>query len=449
MTRNFHDREIDQLLTRAHREGIGAEVYLQTLEQTTIQVEHGAVEHFGLARSRGIGVRVFENGRVGQAFTEDLGVSALDDVLDSARQNARLLGADPVVGLASNIGQPVSLELERPELALIPVRTKIDLAISLHDMARGLDSRIRQVTHTTFSDGHGAVRIASTEGVDRHQRSSAATLYTAPLVEEGGQRKTHYAVRSTRDWDKLDAESLAREAVEIAVAKLGATVPESGDYPVLLAREALSDLLGVYLKIFSAKVAQEGKSLLAGRVGEAIAGPRVTLIDDPHDLNGMGARSFDAEGTWTRPMTLVENGVFQGFLYGQESARRAGVESTGHAVRGGYRGGLDVGPSNLIWKPGTRDKAALLSELGKGILVTDLTGLHAGANAISGDFSLQAEGFLIEDGKVAGPLHGFTVAGNFYRLLQDVVESANDLDFQSGSIATPTVWIKSLAIAGS
>jgi len=449
MTLSFHDREVDQLLSRAHREGLGAEIYLQTLEQTTIQVEHGAVEHFGLARSRGIGVRVFEEGRVGQAYTEDLGPSALDDVLASARQNARLLGPDPLVGLARDGGIPVDLDLERPDLASIPVRTKIELALSLHDVAKSLDPRIRQITHTTYSDGHGAVRIASTEGVDRLQRSSAVTLYTAPLVEQDGQRKTHYAVRSTRDWSKLDAEALAREGVDIALAKLGATVPDSGEYPVMLSREALSDLLGVFLKIFSGKVAQEGKSLLAGRIGETIASPRVTLVDDPHDLEGMGARSFDAEGTWTRRLTLVEEGIFRGFLHGHESARRAGAESTGHAIRGGYRGGLDVGPSNLIWKPGSRDKAALLAEMGSGVLVTDLTGLHAGANAISGDFSLQAEGFQIEGGRIARPLHGFTVAGNFYRLLQDVVESASDLDFQSGSIATPSVWIRSLAIAGS
>ena len=108
-----------------------------------------------------------------------------------------------------------------------------------------------------------------------------------------------------------------------------------------------------------------------------------------------------------------------------------------------------MGPSNLIWKPGTRDRSALLATMGDGILVTDLTGLHAGANAISGDFSLQAEGFKVEKGQITGALHGFTVAGNFYRMLQDVVEAASDLDFQSGSIATPSVWIRSLAIAGS
>jgi PmbA protein len=211
----------------------------------------------------------------------------------------------------------------------------------------------------------------------------------------------------------------------------------------------LSDLLGVFLRIFSAKVAQEGKSLLAGREGEAIASPLVTLVDDPHDLNGMGARPFDAEGTWTRPFTLVENGVFLGFMHGQETARRAGCASTGHAVRGGYRGSLDVGPSNLVWRPGERSRDELMSAIGDGILVTDLTGLHAGANAISGDFSLQAEGLRIEGGRLGGAVHGFTVAGNFYRLLQDVVASASDLDFQSGSIATPSVWIRSLAIAGS
>ena len=449
MNENFHDREIDHLLSRAQRQGIGAEIYLQTLEQTTIQVENGAVEHFGLARSRGVGVRVFENGRVGHAHTEDLGLASLDETLDAARANARLLEADPDVGLAPDAGTPVALDTNRPELARIPVREKIHLALSLHDYAKGLDTRIRQVTHTTFSDGHGAVRIASTEGVDRLQRSSAVTLYTAPLVEESGQRKTHYAVQSTRNWSGLDHEALAREAVETAVQKLGAVTPASGEYAVMLSREALSDLLGVFLRIFSAKVAQEGKSLLAGREGEAIASPLVTLVDDPHDLDGMGARPFDAEGTWTRPFTLVENGVFLGFMHGQETARRAGCASTGHAVRGGYRGSLDVGPSNLVWRPGERSRDELMSAIGDGILVTDLTGLHAGANAISGDFSLQAEGLRIEGGRMGGAVHGFTVAGNFYRLLQDVVASASDLDFQSGSIATPSVWIRSLAIAGS
>lgn len=440
--------DVQPLLEQARRAGYEAEIYVREQRSTSVRIQDGQVDQFTVAEGRGAGMRVIRDGREGYAYSEDLSVGALGAALEEAEQNAGLL---PDEGARlEEFGQTVpELDLSRPELASIPLADKLELAHTVDRVARACDPRIKNVTGAGYGDVHMSLRLITTRGVDRLYRASAATLSVVPLVTAAGQHKNYYQVRATRDLAELDPEALAREAVARAVAKLGAVAPRSGHYPVVFGAEAMSDLLGVFAGIFSGEAAQEGKSLLRDRVGMAIASPAVTLIDDPLASQGMAARPFDDEGCPSAPHTLIAAGVFRGFLHNSETARRAGVPTTGHASRAGYKGTLMVARSCLCLAPGSADLATLLAPVHEGLMVTEVTGLHAGANAISGDFSLQAQGFMIRGGALAEPVHLFTVSGNYYDMLAQVEAVGSEVEWSPSSVATPPVRVSALAIAGA
>lgn len=446
---NTYTNETQGVIAQAQRLGLEAEVYLRASSSTSIRVQDGAIDQFSLSDSRGAGIRVIREGRVGYAYSEDLSAEALLRTLEMAAKNAALLEAAPERGLAEFPGEtPEMPELYRPDLKEVPLPRKIAAAMELERIAKAADPRIKNVTSTGYSDAHGFLRVVSTKGIDRMYRSSSAWVSTVPLVTQDGENKTYYQIKVTRDFDHIDPEQIAKEAVALALSKLGSQEVASGIYPVVFDPETFGDLISVFCGIFSSKTAQEGKSLLRGKVGEKVASSVVTLVDDPLHLEGWGARPFDDEGCPSRRVSLIEEGVFKTFLYNSETARKDGVESTGHAARGGYKGILGVAPSNLILVPGEETPAQLLGRHERTLHVTHVTGLHAGANAISGDFSLQAEGFLYENGERVGPVHNFTVSGNWYKLLESVEALGSDVEYQSSAVACPSVLVKDLAIAG-
>ncbi len=446
---NTYQEPIQAVIDGARRRGLDAEVYLRASTSTSIRVQDGEIDQFSLSDSRGAGIRVIREGRVGYAYSEDLSTEALERTLEKAASNAALLESSPERGLASFPGEtPEMAELYRPDLAEVPLPRKIEAALSLERIAKAADPRIKNVTSTGYSDAHGFLRVVSTLGVDRTYRSSSAWVSTVPLVTQDGENKTYYQIKVTRDFSHIDPEAIAREAVERALEKLGSQEVASGIYPVVFDPETFGDLISVFCGIFSSKTAQEGKSLLRGKVGEQVASSVVNLVDDPLDVQGWGARPFDDEGCPSRRVSLIEDGIFKTFLYNAETACKEGIESTGHAARGGYKGVLGVAPSNLILVPGKASPQNLLSRHERTLYVTHVTGLHAGANAISGDFSLQAEGFIYEGGERSAPIHNFTVSGNWYRLLEQIEDVGSDVEYQSSAVACPSVLVKDLAIAG-
>lgn len=176
--------------------------------------------------------------------------------------------------------------------------------------------------------------------------------------------------------------------------------------------------------------------------------PCVSLIDDPLLPDGMASRPFDAEGVPSSAHTVVENGVFQTFLYDLKTAHKDGVATTGNANRASAASSVHVAPSNFYLKPGGKSFDALLEGIGEGIVITEVSGLHAGANPVSGDFSLLSKGYTFRNGKRDKAVEQITVAGNFYELLKSVQELANDLAFPRGGIGSPSVDVGELSISG-
>jgi PmbA protein len=231
---------------------------------------------------------------------------------------------------------------------------------------------------------------------------------------------------------------------------LGATKPTTERLPVVLDPWAASSFLGVLAGSLSAEEVQKGRSLLAERVGEEVASSLLSLVDDGRLTEGPAAAPFDDEGVPTGRTALVEYGVLRGFLHNTETARREGVTSTGNARRSSYRGVPGVSPSNLFVEAGSASANDLLAQAGRAVYVQDVTGVHSGANPVSGEFSVGATGLRVDGGALGEPLREMTVASTLLDMLRAVTAVGSDLRFfpGGGAIGTPTLLVGEMTVAG-
>ncbi len=286
--------------------------------------------------------------------------------------------------------------------------------------------------------------MASTEGTDGSYRRGVVGLLGYFVMQDGTSRKQGSEAEWVIDLGKLDPGRTALEFTERTARMLGARPLRTGRYPTYFEPKAFARLLMAFWPMWSGKAVVEGKSRLAGRLGETIASPAITLVDDPTMRDGLATRPFDAEGTPARPVTLVDRGVLRAFLTNSEAARTLGLENTGHAARS-YRGTLGVGPSNLYLHAGDGVK------LERGVIITDVMGVHAGTNAITGEFSLQGFGMWVEGGEIAYPVENFAVAGDFLTLLREITGLGTTLEweFWGAAVGAPLVGTAALSFAGA
>jgi predicted Zn-dependent protease len=199
----------------------------------------------------------------------------------------------------------------------------------------------------------------------------------------------------------------------------------------------------------SAIASTEGVRATTGREGEAVAVPFLTLVDDPTEAQAWGAARYDAEGLASRRNVLIANGVLQGFLHNTYTGRRCGQPSNASAVRGGYRSTPGAGSRALTLAPGRRSQEELVADVGEGLLVQSVTGLHSGANPVSGDFSVGVDGMMVRDGATAEPVREATIASTIPRMLLDLVAVGSDQEWLPGGAAGMTLVIADVTLSGS
>ncbi|THF86658.1 TldD/PmbA family protein [Deinococcus sp. KSM4-11] len=435
------------LLERARQRNVELEVYAERDTSTSIKAFGGEVSEFKLQARQGLGLRALVGGAWGYAFTENLSRQALNRALDTAVENASLVA--PEAGSAlSDWPAPPALDLHGEGLSGVSVEQKVQSALALEAAARTADPRVTSVPYSSYSDSDTDTLLGNTYGLERGEKALHAFTYVAPLVSEDGQNKMKGEWQFTREFTELDPTRTALEAVRKSAALLGAQAAPSGTFPAVITGECLGSLLALFAPMFSGKMVEEGKSPLAGRLGRVVASPLVTLVDDPTLPRGLNSRSFDAEGHPSLPLTLIDAGTLSAFMHNAQTAARAGTSSTGHASRSSYQGTVGVGHSNLLMHAGTTAPDQL-SQGVTGVQLTGIAGGHAGADPYTGDFSLQAEGFWIEDGHVAHPLEVYTVAGNILDVLRDVQAVGTEIEWTMHAAGAPAVRVKALAVGGS
>jgi PmbA protein len=435
-------------LDLARTRGYSAEAYYAMSQELEIRCFGGKVDHFEQAESGGLGIRVVSDGRAGLAYTELLDAASVEETLEAAAEATRHLSSQEGIEL-SDWPEAAAVEgLEAPEIAELSVDRKIELALAAEAAARSAGDEIINVPWAGYGETSREVYLVNTAGLERTKKLGCAQMYVQALAARGEDRKTYFDFCFARKPEELDPEKLGRTAGETAISVLGAEQPRSGKTNVVFCPRAFAGLLGMFSSQFSGRSAEEKRTPLAGRLGEKIGSGMLTLLDDGTVPGAPASRSFDDEGVPTAPMPVIENGVFKAFMHTAETARRAGTAPTGHGVRG-FKGSPHVAPSNLTIPAGNATAAELRA--GAGIEILAITG-GAGANPISGEFSLPMVGFLLKDGKRSTPIHNFTVAGSFEGMLAAVAGTGSDFEFGAPSLSVAfgcgSVLVAGLSVAG-
>ena len=436
--------------------GEQVEAYAAHSRDAEVEVYQGGIETLSTAESDGVGIRVVlpgdDGARQGFAYTGDLSEEALRETLIEARDNASFATRDPFVGLAEPDGvAPTDLDLYRDSVATYPTADKIAMALELERLVRAGDTRIKSLRTASYGDGLLEVALASTAGITASYRRTGCSMFAIAIASEGDETQTGFGYSVGRAPDELDVEKAAAMAVSRATRMLGATKPTSRRTTIVFDPYVTSSLLSILGGTLNGESVLKGRSLFADRVGEPVAVPGFSLIDDPLDVDAYGATPFDAEGLATRRIPLIDGGVLQGFVHNSMSARRAGgdTRSTGSAVRGGFKSTPGVGCRALTVVPGALTPDEVLAQVGDGVLVQSISGVHSGVNTTSGDFSVGAEGLAITGGALGAPLREFTIASSIQRMLLEITAIGNDVAWLPGGSAGLTLAISGMSLSGS
>jgi len=428
----------------------GLEVYVSRGVETDVRAYDGDVESLSSAASAGVGIRVVDDVRQGFAYAGSLDEEVIAETLAEARDNARFATPDEHVCLAVPDGvAPADLDVWDDALGDLPIADKVRLAIDLERRLRGADPRIRQVSSADYGDMAAESAIATSTGITAATRRTVCSLSAAAIAGEGTDSHTGVGFSAGRGPGDLEFDAVVTDAVERATRLLGATKARSGRVTVVFDPRVTSTLLAIVASALSGEAVTKGRSLFAGRLGEVIAVPAITVVDDPTDERALSAACYDAEGLACRRNVLVEDGVLEAFVFDTTAAHRAGTTSTASAVRGGYATTPVAGCRALVLSPGPLDAPAILADVGDALYVQSVTGVHSGVNPVSGDFSVGAEGVMVRDGLFAEPVREVTIASTLQRMLLSVVHVGADLEWLPGVAAGQTLAIEGMAMSGS
>lgn len=441
---------LNKLIEKGQEKMDEVEAFLVKNKQLDIEIYKGEIDKYSLAESGGLSFRGSSQGKMGYSYTERLEESALDSLVYEALENSKYIeGSDDEI-IFSGSESYEEINHYDDSLNQVPTQDKINFLINLEKEAYSLDERVFAVNACAYQEFEGERYLVNSKGLDLHDKSNGGAAYISVVVKDNEDTKTGISYRIFYDFSSLDYKEIAKEAVDRATSMLGASNIKSGNYPIIIENTTFANLLSAFTPIFSSDNVQKGLSLLKGKLGEEIASPLLTIVDDPFLKGGFASRNFDDEGTASTFKTMVDNGKLVSFAYNWKTANREGVASTGHASRS-YKGPISIAPTNLYVVNGDLDLDEMMVLADKGLLINNLEGLHSGLNPVSGDFSLSASGYEIKDGKKARPVNQITIAGNLYEVFKNIVAVGNDLKFglpSNGYIGSPSILVKSLAVSG-
>jgi PmbA protein len=433
----------------AKRTGIGDfELYYSTEESTEVNTFNGEITDFTSSLTGGVAFRCIVGGHMGSAYTQDLSPEQAESLVRRAYDNALTLEKEEEAFFAEGGGT-------YPDCAptLMPVLTPEELIRTAGDASDAL-----KVSHEKITDQCSAqvvtqqtkMSLVNSRGVDLSWENSVDAVILGAVVSDGEEVNDDFDIKTGAPAE-LDLKDIAARTAARAAAKLGAGVAPTAVCPVIFAPEAMYDMITTFASAFSAENARKGLSALKGKEGEVIASELVTLTDDPFYPENPFNRRFDGEGSPTVRKELISKGVLNTLLYDLSSAHAAGKQTTGNASRSSYDSPVSIRPYTLVLAPGGLTEEELLQKCGSGVWIDSLGGTHAGANPISGDFSLQSSGFLVEDGKKTAAVRAFTVSGNFFDLLKNITALSDKAKLPRPglpSVASPAVLVKELSISG-
>lgn len=414
-----------------------AELFMRDCEDTSVEVLEQKVSSHTYSHTMGAALRVKFEGRYGYFYTE-----SFDDPRQAAQKaldNARFASADehPMNDRCDALycmpeGDDTAEKVSTGDM--------IDIALDTEKYALDADESIKRVQNNIVTKIQQTTVIANTLGLECAYTSSLLASFFAPVAEKGEEKKSGYTFAMGAD--VRSPKTTALRGVQLTLAKFGASSIPGGDYRLIFSGKTMANIMATFSPQFCADNAQKGLSPLAGKEGEQIAAACVNLTDDPF-FKAM-PRPFDDEGSLSRLTPLVREGKLTTLLHNLKTAKKAGCATTANAVRPSLSSPIGVGCTNLVLEEGESSLEQLMRNMGDGLLITSVSGLHAGADPVTGDFSLLASGFEVKNGQIFHPIEGITVASTFGKLLQNIEAVGNDTfvtEPEGGVFASPSVYV--------
>jgi PmbA protein len=420
------------------------EIYGYEEQGLLLEIEGGACENQEASSERGIALRIRKDGRQGLAASRDLSAAAW--LVSQALETAESSSPRALPPFRSYPKESYhALSLFDPSIEGRPLSEKLALAIETERLALA-QPKITRVVSCLYQEQRERVRLVNSAGLDLESCSTQVALSLQVMAESKKDSREGWEANEGYLFSSLDPASIAQTAAQRAAQLLGAKGISSRRCPVIFSPYAVSELLSLISSSFSAESVRKQTSRFAGRLGEQVAAPCLTLLDDPFHLEGAASSSFDEEGTPRQRLTLLREGVLGGFLYDETEAFLAKTTSTGHASRGDLESLPSVSPSNLVLQPGTLSAEQLTREMGQGLWVQSIIGAHL-ASATTGEFSFGAVGLWCKGGIVQKPVAEITIAGDLFTVLKRVTQLGSDTRFY-GNICSPSLLVDELAISG-
>jgi len=426
-----------------------AECVVREGDEFSTVVRLGQVETLKESGSRAIGVRVFFGKRSASTYSSDFSRAALDRMLTSALELAKITSEDPNAGIPefSQLGSiPGDLDLYYEDVYSLPGEERINYARLAEKTALDYDPRIKNSEGGSFDAATGYKVLANSHGFVGEFRRSYCSVAVAPIAQdEKGAMQRDYWYSVARSLARLESpEGVGKVAAERTLRRLGARRVKTAHLPVVLDPLVANSILDHIFEGVNGDSVYRGASFLAGKLGQKIAGDNVTVIDDGTMPGGFGTSPFDGEGVPTRRTIVIENGVLKSYLLNTYTARKLGLQTTANASRG-LAGTPGIGPGNYFLQPGTKPPKELIAGIPEGLYVTEFLG-H-GVNLVTGDYSRGASGLWISGGELTYPVEEITVAGNLKEMFFNISDIASDLEFR-GAVACPTLRIDGLTVGG-
>ncbi|HBB05818.1 MAG TPA: hypothetical protein DCZ41_04475 [Firmicutes bacterium] len=411
----------------------------------SIKIYHKDVERFLVADSQSLIAMGIYNGRLGGATTEKLDDTAYDFLIEGIKESASISENKDFLDFFKGSEKYKKRSLYSKELDAWKSEDIVRLLKSIEQKLLAYDKRITDVSSVSFQRVDAETDLFNSYGLKLKQKSNYFFIAAGIVAKEGTETKTGYNLYLDCDPKKFDEEKFVKETAEEALKKFGAVQCESKKYRTAIKAEVFADILEYFIGQLSAEEVQKHSSLVEGKIGEKIASTKVNIFEMPLNKD-IFYSYFDDEGVAKFNKPLIKKGVLQTYLHNRSTAKKMGVETTANGTMSGSK--MGIGYSSIFVKPGRKSFDDMIKGVKEGVYITDIAGLGTGINPRSGDFSCQAEGFMIRDGKLGEPLNLITLSGNLLKMLLDVKEFDSKKELLPSSFTVPDVLIKSMNIGG-
>jgi len=446
---DYIDFAADVVAKALHKGVDEAEVYIEKGDKFSLEIKDGEIETLEQAGSKGMGLRILKDRKLAFGYTSDFSSESIEKLADELIVIAKYSDGDDCNGLPTSdmlVQNTVDLKLYDDRLAQITTPEKIDITRRMEAAARDYDKRVYKFRTSKFNDWAGITVLVNSSGFKISKKDTYCFIVCIPVAEEDKEKQMGFWFSVKRAFSELDSpEEVGRIAAERAVRMLGAKPVATSVMPVIFSPlEAASLCRGLGVSLGGQMIFRKN-SFFVDKLGEKVASEKLTLVDDGLLPGALGSSPFDGEGILPGKKKLIDKGILKCYLFDLYYGRKLASNSTGNAARS-YSSTPIISITNLYGEKGDRTPEEIIKSVDKGLYVTSTMG--AGLDYVTGDYSVGAEGFMVEKGELTFPVSRVTISGNMTDMLQNILEVGNDLEMRN-SVFAPTIMIDKMTVSGT